>query len=247
MKHAIKIVSLVMLASFLIFNSFSLASSPYGIKKIPVFPTPLGYVSDYAELIDRNWHSRIRDVCKELEDRTGVEMIVATIESVKPYSHAREYAEKLYREWRIGTFQQEKGILLLTSQKERQAVVVLGRNLLPIIGKSELDILSERHLIPMFRNHEFGKSLYQATVGLASASGNVIKKPIKKKGSSSAGFWMNVAAVIAMLFALWRFTRPERKHPFQRWRRGEYWGTGQGGFGGGFGGFGGGTSGQGLS
>jgi len=58
---------------------------------------------------------------------------------------------------------------------------------------------------------------------------------------------MKIAAVVAMVFALWRFTRPERRHPFQRWRRGEYWSTGQGGFGGSLGGFGGGTSGQGLS
>ena len=247
MKCTMKIVFSVLLASLLTFNSLSWASSFYGIKKIPVFPTPLGYVSDYAKLIDRDWHSRIRGVCKELEDRTGVEMIVVTIKSVKPYFHAKEYAEKLYEEWRIGTAQQEKGVLLLASQKERQAVVVLGRNLLPIIGKPELDILSERYLTPMFRNHKFGELLYQATVGLASASGKVIKEPTKKKRSSSAGFWMNVAVVVAMLFALWRFTRPERKHPFQRWRKGDYWGIGQGGFGGGFGGFGGGTSGQGLS
>ena len=242
-----KIISSVLLVTFLTFTSLSWASSPYGIKKVPIFPMPLGYVSDYAELIERDWHSRIRSLCRELEDRTGIEMIVVTIESVKPYSHAREYAEKLYEEWRIGTAQQEKGILLLTSEKEQQAVVVVGRNLLPIISTRKLDILSERHLISMFQNHEFGESLYQATVGLASAFGNVTKEPTKEKRSFSAGFWMNVAAVFAMLFALWRFTRPERKHPFQRWRRGHYWGTGQGGFGGGFGGFGGGTSGQGLS
>lgn len=222
------------------------SNSPYAPKK-HTFPTPRGYVSDYAEMIDRDWHSRIRSVCKELEDRTGVEMIVVTIRSVNPYSHAREYAEKLYEEWRIGMAQQEKGILLLASQKERQAVVVLGRNLLPIIGKPQLDILSEQHLIPMFRNGEYGESLFQTTVGLASASGSVTKETAKKKQSSNAGFWMNVAVVVAMLFALWRFTRPERRHPFQRWRRGEYWGTGQGGFGGGFGGFGGGTSRGGLS
>ena len=223
------------------------ASSPYGIKKDPVFPTPLGYVSDYAGLIDDEWLGRIRGVCKELEDRTGIEMIVVTVPTVSPYSHAQEYAEKLYEEWRIGTAQQERGMVLLASLKERQAVVVLGRNLLSVIGKPQLDILSEQHLIPMFQDGEFGKELYQTTVGLASASGSVTKEPTRKKRSSSAGFWMNMAVVFAMLFALWRFTRPDRRHPFQRWRRGEYWGTGQGGFGGPFGGFGGGTSGQGLS
>ncbi len=211
------------------------------------FPTPLGYVSDYADLIESDWQNRIRQVCKELEDRTGIEMIVVTIETAGPHSHARDYAQDLYKEWHIGAAQQERGMLLLASLKERQAVVVLGRSLLSVIGKPQLDELSTQYLIPMFKNARYGKSLYRTAVGLASASGNAIQATAEPKRSSSAGFWMNVAAALAMLFALWRFTRPERRHPFQRWRRGGYWGTGQGGFGGNFGGFGGSTRGQGLS
>ena len=56
-----------------------------GGDKKPAFPTPLGYVSDYADLIDANWQNRIRQVCKELEDRTGVEMIVVTISTAGPH------------------------------------------------------------------------------------------------------------------------------------------------------------------
>ena len=223
-----------------------LADSSGGEKKF-VFPTPLGYVSDYADLIEPDWQRRIREVCKELEDRTGIEMIVVTIETTSPHSHARDYAQGLYKEWHIGAAQQERGMLLLASLKERQAVVVLGRNLLPVIGKPQLDELSTPYLIPMFQNARYGESLYRTAVGLASASGSAIQAAAKTKRSSSAGFWMNVAAAFAILFALWRFTRPERRHPFQRWRRGGYWSTGQGGFGGNFGGFGGSTGGQGLS
>ncbi|MXX10615.1 MAG: TPM domain-containing protein [Nitrospira sp. SB0667_bin_9] len=234
-----------------LFVLFAWASSGFAVaargEKTPAFPTPLGYVSDYAELIDADWQSRIRAVCKELENRTGVEMIVVTIETASPYSHAREYAEGLYREWHIGEAQQERGMLLLASLKERQAVVVLGRSLLSLVGKPKLDELSTQYLIPMYQNARYGESLYRATVGLASASGSAVQAITEPKRSSSAGFWMNVAVALAMLFALWRFTRPERRHPFQRWRRGGYWSTGQGGFGGNFGGFGGSTRGQGLS
>ena len=211
------------------------------------FPTPLGYVSDYGNFIDAAWQHRIREVCKELEDRTGVEMIVVTTATIDPYAHAREYAEKLYAAWRIGTAQQERGILLLASLQERQAVVVLGRNLLPVIGKPQLDDLSTRHLVPMFQNAQYGEALYRTAVGLASASGNLTNQDGQPPQSSSPGFWMNLGVVLTMVYVLWRFTRPERKHPFQRWRRGEYWGTGQGGFGGNFGGFRGGTGGRELS
>lgn len=211
------------------------------------FPAPLGYVSDYGDFIDAAWQRRIREVCKELEDRTGVEMIVVTTATIDPYTHAREYAEKLYAAWRIGTAQQERGILLLASLQERQAVVVLGRSLLSVIGTPQLDDLSTRHLVPMFQNAQYGEALYRTAVGFASASGSLTDEAGQHPQSSSAGFWMNLGVALTMMYVLWRFTRPERKHPFQRWRRGEYWGTGQGGFGGNFGGFGGGTGGRELS
>ncbi len=243
-----KALSSLLILVWLLVPSLCWSDSPYGygIKHTHTFPTPQGYVSDYAGILDEEWQSHIREVCKELETRTGVEMIVVTIPTVTPFSHARDYAEEMYEEWRIGTAQKEQGILLLTSINERQAVVVLGKTLIPVIGKPQLDTLSEQHLIPMFESKNYEEAIYQTAVGLAAASGTVPKDLTKKK-KSNAGFWMNVAAASAMIFALWRFTRPDRRHPFQRWRRGEYWGTGQGGFGGGFGGFGGGTSGQGLS
>ena len=113
-------------------------------------PTPLGYVSDYANILTPQWQSQIRSVCKDLETRTGVEMIVVTLPTVEPLTNAHDYASKLYEGWRIGTAQQERGILLVTSMKERQAVVVLGRTLLSVISPQKLDQISEQHLVPMF-------------------------------------------------------------------------------------------------
>ncbi|MCA9471974.1 MAG: TPM domain-containing protein [Nitrospirales bacterium] len=203
-------------------------------------PTPLGYVSDYAEVLSPHWSKQIRAVCKELEQRTGVEMIVVTLASVDIEGmNVQDYASALYKGWRIGTAQQERGILILASMEDRQAVVVLGRSLLSVISRQQLDELSTQYFIPMFREQDLGSLFYQAIVRLAASAGEVqFLEPAEKK-SSRAGFWMNLSVAMVMLYILWRFTRPERRHPFQRWRRGEYWSTGQGGFGSNFGGFGG--------
>ena len=160
MMNSWRSAAIVFLFVPLVWGASGLAGGAGGEKK-PAFPTPLGYVSDYADLIEPDWQGRIRAVCKELEDRTGVEMIVVTIETASPHSHAREYAEGLYKEWHIGAAQQERGMLLLASLKERQAVVVLGRSLLSLVGKPKLDELSAQYLIPMFQNARYGESLYR--------------------------------------------------------------------------------------
>ena len=234
--------SQILLVSLLMMP-FTVSASPYTKLELP---TPLGYVSDYAQILSPQWKSQIRAVCKDLELRTGVEMIVVAMPSAEPLSTASEYASKLYKRWRIGTAQQERGILLFVSVQDRQAIVVLGRNLLSVISRDQLNHISEQYFVPMFRSSRYGESLYQASVRLASLSGNVTLPSGKTNKSKSKGFWLNLGAVLMMLYILWRFIRPERRHPFQRWRRGEYWGTGQGGFGGNFGGFGGGMSGHGL-
>jgi len=209
-------------------------------------PTPLGYVSDYANLLDEEWHKQIRSVCKDLETSSGIEMLVVTLPTISPFPHAQEYASRLYEAWRIGTAQQERGILLLVAVKERQAAVVVGKNLLGVLTSEHMDEISHKFLRPMFRSGEYGVNVYRSAVSLSTVAGQVPIQKEAQKPKRSAGFWMNLGVVFLMLYALWRFTRPERRHPFPRWKKGEYWGTGQGGFGGNFGGFGGGTGGQGL-
>lgn len=209
----------------------------------PEWPRPQGYVSDFANVLSAEWYRRIRSVCQDVETRTGVEMLVVTTHTVAPLASADDYASKLYEHWRIGSAQQERGILLLVSIQEQQAVVVLGRNLLSVVDRNVLDDLSAQILTPMFRTGNYGLSIYQAVVRLAASVDHL---PTVRRGSRSTGFWLNAGMAMVIVIILWRFIRPERRHPFQRWRRGEYWGTGQGGFGGNFGGFGGGMGGQGL-
>lgn len=209
-------------------------------------PTPLGYVSDYANLLDEEWYKQIRSVCKDLETASGIEMLVVTLPTISPLPHVQEYASRLYESWRIGTAQQERGILLLVAVKERQAAVAVGKSLLAVLTPKQLDEISLKFLRPMFRSGEYGVNVYRSAVSLATVGGKIPLQNEVQKPKRSAAFWMNLGVVFLMLYALWRFTRPERRHPFPRWKKGEYWGTGQGGFGGNFGGFGGGTGGQGL-
>lgn len=240
--HGKRFLGPLILVLVLAFSAPSMGMTP----KEQNLPTPLGYVSDYANLLDEEWHKQIRTVCKDLETSSGIEMLVVTIQDISPLSHAQEYASRLYEAWRIGTAQQERGILLLVAVKERQAVVVVGKNLLPILTPQQLDEISLKHLRPMFRSGEYGINIYRSAVSLSTLAARAPLQKDKPPPQRSAAFWMNIAVVVLMLYALWRFTRPERRHPFPRWKNGEYWGTGQGGFGGNFGGFGGGTGGQGL-
>jgi len=209
-------------------------------------PEPLGYVSDHAGVVEADWKAHIRSVCQDLERKTGVEMVVVTVKDMAPYATATEYASALYHRWGIGTAQQDHGVLVLAVAGTRQAAVTVGRSLLGVITPPVVEEVGSKYLQPSFKNEQFGEGLYRAAVALASAAQEVRVGSQPRPRAKWLGFLLATMTGVGALAFLWWISRPDLRHPFGRIRRGEFWGSGQGGFGGNFGGFGGGMSGEGL-
>ena len=219
-------------------------AAPYERSKIPL-PGPLGFVSDHARAIDGDWKERIRSVCQDVERKTGVEMVVVTVPTIKPFGSANEYATALYEKWGIGSTQQEHGIMVLVAVQERQAAITLGRKMFPVITPAVIDKVGRESLQPSIELGRFGEGLYLTVVALASPVQEVRVGDIAKGHAKGLGLWLTLFTGIGAFSFFWWICRPDLRHPYKRIQKGEYWGTGQGGFGGNFGGFGGGTGGEG--
>jgi uncharacterized protein len=239
-----KTLSIAMVFCFVFCAGLAQAVS-YERPKIQL-PGPQGYVSDHAQAIDGDWKERIRSVCQDLERKTGVEMVVVTIPTIKPFGSANEYATALYEKWGIGSTQQEHGVLVLVAVQERQAAITLGRQMFPVITPTVMSQVGRESLQPSIELGHFGEGLYLTVVALASPAQEVRVGITAKTYSKAFAFGLAIFCSIAAISFFWWITRPDLRHPYKRIQNGEYWGTGQGGFGGNFGGFGGGTSGEGF-
>ncbi|MFM8551794.1 MAG: TPM domain-containing protein, partial [Nitrospiraceae bacterium] len=206
-------------------------------EKTPL-PGPLGYVSDHAGVIGTEWKANIRSVCQDLERKTGVEMVIVTVQTIKPYKTANDYAEALYQRWGIGTAQKGHGVLVLAAVEERQAAVTMGRRLLGVITPTVLEQVSTQYIEPSFRKGQFEEGLYRTSVALAAATQEIRVGDPPRSHLKGLGIFLTLFTGFGALAFLWWISRPDLRHPFGRLRRGEYWGSGQGGFGGNFGGFG---------
>lgn len=215
-------------------------------KERPLLPGPMGYVSDHAQVLDAEWKERIRSVCQDLERKTGVEMVVVTVPSIKSFASANDYAATLYEKWGIGSTQQEHGVMVLVAVQERQAAMTLGRQMLPVITPVIMNEVSGAYLHPSIQLGHFGEGLYRTVVALATPAQEVRVGVLSKTHFRGVGFWITLITSISAISFFWWISRPDLRHPYRRIQKGEYWGTGQGGFGGNWGGFGGGTSGEGY-
>ena len=151
----------------------------------------------------------------------------------------------LYEKWGIGSTQQEHGVMVLVAVQERQAAITLGRQMLPVITPTVVSQVGRDSLQPSIELGHFGEGLYLTVVALATPAQEVRIGGIGKTYSKAFAFGLALFSSIVALAFFWWITRPDLRHPYKRIQKGEYWGAGQGGFGGNWGGFGGGTSGEG--
>jgi len=239
------ICELVLLGLIVLLSAVEAPASLYERPKERVpLPNPMGYVSDHAQVVDGQWKERIRSVCIDLEKKSGVEMVIVTVPSMKPYPTAREYADALYQKWQIGSTQQEHGVMVLVAVEERQAAMALGRRMFPVITPAVRNEVSRTYLQPAIDRGDFGEGLYRTSVALATPAQEVrLDTPLRPR-IKGLGVWITLGTTGAIVAFFWLISRPDLRHPYRRIQKGEYWGTGQGGFGGNWGGFGGGTSGE---
>ena len=214
-------------------------------ERVPL-PSPIGYVSDHAQVVEPEWKDRIRSVCIDLEKKSGVEMVIVTVPSIKPYPSAKHYADALYEKWQIGSTQQEHGLMILVAVQERQAAMALGRQMFPVITPAVRNEVSRAYLQPAIERGNFGEGLYRTAVALATPAQEVRLNTPSRSRIEGLGIWITLGTTIAVVLFFWWISRPDLRHPYRRIQKGEYWATGQGGFGGNWGGFGGGTSGEGY-
>jgi len=210
-------------------------------------PDPLGYVSDHAGVVETDWKARIRSVCQDLERKTGIEMVVVTVKSLSPYRNANEYASAIYQRWGVGSAQQEHGIVILAAIEEQGAAVTVGKGLIGRLTQTMVQEAGQQYLDPAFRNARYGEGLYRTAVALASGLQDVRVGEPSRRHMKGVGVVLTILTALGAFAFLWWISRPDLRHPFQRLHRGQFWASGQGGFGGNFGGFGGGTSGDGLT
>lgn len=100
-------------------------------------PAPVGFVNDYAKVIDYETRQRLEEKLSRLRERANVEFAVATVETTggQPIF---DYSLAVARGWRIGSKETGDGLLLLLATKDRKWHIQLSRSLEPVLTKADL-------------------------------------------------------------------------------------------------------------
>jgi uncharacterized protein len=228
---------------------------------------PHGYVTDLARVIDPATKTKLEMLCTEVEQKTGAQIAVVTVNSLDGQSR-EDYSADLYKHLGVGSKKNDRGVLLLVAPKERQYKIEVGYGLEPVINDARAGEIGREMVLDLHRG-DYSAAVLLGTTRLAQliAADKGVRLngvPAKRPRASASPDWrinsplIPVLVVVSVFVILGIISRLLGQGP--RWRPppqidgGGSWGGGFGGSSGGysggggsggFGGFGGGSSGGG--
>ena len=152
----------------LLFLSLLAAGSLSLVSAKPVeIPQPVGYVNDFADVVEPDIERRIADVCRELDEKTGAEITVATFSDISDES-IDDFTVRVFEEWMPGQKGIDNGILMLDAIQQRQIRIEIGYGLEPIIPDAVAGRIRRDVMTPFLRNNRRGDAYFQGVAALAS-------------------------------------------------------------------------------
>lgn len=118
-------------------------------------PEPLGdTVSDFSSALDATEEGRISRIMAETSEKTGIELVVVTVESLDQLNgkdmRIEDVGRALFDAWGIGDKTKNDGILILIDTAAREARITLGTGYPPVYDERAARVLSTA-LLPKLR------------------------------------------------------------------------------------------------
>jgi uncharacterized protein len=143
---------------------------------------PVGYVNDFASLIDAESATTLTSELTDFATNTGNDVVVVTVPNLGG-DDIESYANTLYREWGIGSKETDRGILVLIARDEREVRIEVGYGLEGEVPDVIANRIIDNVMVPFLKDDNYGEGLLAGTralrteievVGVAAESVNAV-------------------------------------------------------------------------
>lgn len=243
-----------------------LALLAFRVEAAPApLPTPIGLVSDFADVIDAATEARLTSRLQELKQKTGAEIAVVTLPTTQP-DPVPERAVRLAEAWKPGDRNQDNGVLFLVSVQDRELFIATGYGIEGALPDGLVGEIRDRTIVPKFRVGDLAGGIEAGVDRMAAIIAREYHVDLTGSPSPDApaghrfstGDLIILAIILLVIFGPYLFSSSNEPPGAYGGRRRRSWNVGPpmwggtfggGGFGGsgggGFGGFGGGSFGGG--
>ncbi|WP_058990228.1 TPM domain-containing protein [Anaerococcus rubeinfantis] len=205
--------------------------------------SPNTYYYDELNLIDQETKDHLTKVNKELEQKTGAQVIYVSLKDVE--DQPMQVGTDLLNKWKIGDKEKDNGVLILISQRKGQdkkdISIITGYGLEGRLNDGKVGRIIDEYMLDYMREGDFSKGITEGFNAIVSQileeyqvelTGDYDEYADRLREDEDDEIDLRTLIIIFIIFII--FSRLFSG-------RGGFRSGGYGGFGGGFGGFGGGS------
>jgi len=196
-------------------------------KSAAIPEKPIGWVSDYARVLNPAEQAELNQRLAQLEQQTSTQIFVAIFPSLPENFYREDFTVKLFEQWRPGSQQNDNGVILAIFLADRQLRIEVGYGLEDVLTDALSSRIIQTEILPHFKNGNYHAGIAQGVDAIVAAVAGRYQEPVET--AESAVDWGEILIfVIIALIILSRFFGSSTTFSSRESKR-NYWG-GSGGF-----------------
>ena len=172
------------------------------------FPALTGRIVDQANIIPADTRSAIELKLADLEAKSGIQLVVATVTSLEG-QEVEPYANELFRSWKLGEKAKNNGVLLLVAPTERRVRIEVGYGLEGTLTDALSKVIITNAITPRFKSGDFSggisRGIDDIITVLTTDASEWQKRPslrLDNQQTTDPATWLLIAALIALVTLL---------------------------------------------
>jgi len=119
------------------------------------FPKPIGIINDFGQIFTESQRTELSKILYDYDIETTRQIVVVTIDSIKPYDNIQRYATDLGQTWGVGNAEKDNGLVIVVCNPCRQIGIATGTGTELILKDEICKEVIDNTIIPEFKNGEF--------------------------------------------------------------------------------------------
>lgn len=202
----------ILLISFIFLTIFlnplpSLAITPQEVPNPKIESG--GWVSDVAEILPPKTENKLNEIIDRLETLNRSEIAIVTVNETSGVSSPKAFATELFNDWGIGKKEEDNGILLLISVKDRRVEIETGYGLQKILPDVTVQQIIDTIILPKFKEGNFALGTLEGTKRMVVLLTPSLREEVDRENKSALNIGNNIklaimiAVVVICLLWIW--------------------------------------------
>ena len=138
------------------------AGPAFGQVSVP--EQPRSYVEDLANVIDAQHEQLLKGVLQELEQKTGAQYIILTVDTTGNKTIEEFAVELAHDKWKLGGRDEDNGLLFVFAARDRLARFEVGYGLEGFVTDRYSGEVGRQVLKPYLQRGQYSEGIYQANL-----------------------------------------------------------------------------------